>query len=642
MRGKGKRFSWKPSVKTGRCCPARLLVSKKLENITVSYFKTHLGHNFSLRTLRISPDERAQIAKRIESGVSSDRILDDIRDSFLDAEKLERVHLLEKRDLYNIIRDFKINPERAHQDDYISTAYWVETQQKLGEDSPVLLYKQQGDEHEGLENDDFVLAIMTRYQQNLVGSLYNTCKICIDSTHGTSGYNFQLTSIVTVDEFGAGCPVAMCLSARVNEKVMSCFLSAVKNKVGIITATEFMSDDAPTFYNAWCDVMGLPQRKLLCTWHVDRAWRSQLNKIKSKYKQADIYKACRTLLGMLDEEDFRTALENFLILCEEDEDCIEFGKYFMTYYAQRPQEWAYCFRKGACLNTNMFLEALHKKLKYKYLDGKKNRRIDKTIFMIMQFSRDAMFECEIRKFKNKPTSRMRMVRKSHIAAMKIPVSKIKQESENLWNVKSSTGPDTYVVYIVNDDNLCKGCPFTCPDCHACPHRTSCTCADSLIKGNVCKHVHTVALNSGTKLSLFQEEEVETPFPTVDPIKMNHLRVEDNIKLQTLWDTVGGLMTHINPDSKKKLITMMESCKNFCKTNLLRETADGVSEKSEPHNKRPEQQRRVNHSVVKKRKKGETPIEKPTTTEVIHLKNLLGRKSSKIPILIRNFEHCYSK
>ena len=32
--------------------------------------------------------------------------------------------------------------------------------------------------------------------------------ICIDSTHGTNGYDFNLITVMVVDEFGEGFPVA--------------------------------------------------------------------------------------------------------------------------------------------------------------------------------------------------------------------------------------------------------------------------------------------------------------------------------------------------------------------------------------------------------------------------------------------------
>ena len=45
-----------------------------------------------------------------------------------------------------------------------------------------------------------------------------------------------------------------------------------KPKDNLIQPKPFLSDDAEQFWNAWVGVFGLNQtKKLLCTWHVDRA-----------------------------------------------------------------------------------------------------------------------------------------------------------------------------------------------------------------------------------------------------------------------------------------------------------------------------------------------------------------------------------
>lgn len=54
---------------------------------------------------------------------------------------------------------------------------------------------------------DFMLEITTPQQQLLLAEL-GTDKIQIDSTHGINGYEFQLTTLIIVDEFNAGVPVA--------------------------------------------------------------------------------------------------------------------------------------------------------------------------------------------------------------------------------------------------------------------------------------------------------------------------------------------------------------------------------------------------------------------------------------------------
>lgn len=55
---------------------------------------------------------------------------------------------------------------------------------------------------------------------------------------------------MTVDEFVSGCPVAYCFSNPMDEPIFKLFFNKIKEKVGVIETYVFMSDDAPTFYNA--------------------------------------------------------------------------------------------------------------------------------------------------------------------------------------------------------------------------------------------------------------------------------------------------------------------------------------------------------------------------------------------------------
>ena len=46
------------------------------------------------------------------------------------------------------------------------------------------------------------------------------------------------------------------------------------------------------------------------------------------------------------------------------------------------------YRKGTLLNTNMFVVAFHMVLKYVYMKGKVNKRMDKCIFVLLKLTRD--------------------------------------------------------------------------------------------------------------------------------------------------------------------------------------------------------------------------------------------------------------
>ncbi|GFU91904.1 uncharacterized protein TNCV_3192881 [Trichonephila clavipes] len=79
-------------------------------------------------------------------------------------------------------------------------------------------------------------------------------------------------------------------------------------------------------------------------------------------------------------------MEQFIEDLLNDPDTSEFGKYFQQNYAQRPEKWAYCYRKGLGINTNMYFESLHKKIKYHYFDGKHVKRLDVAIDGLLKLS----------------------------------------------------------------------------------------------------------------------------------------------------------------------------------------------------------------------------------------------------------------
>lgn len=115
----------------------------------------------------------------------------------------------------------------------------------------------------------------------------------------------------------------------------------------------------------------------------------------------------------------------------------------------------------------MTLESLHKKLKYCYLDGRQNRRVDKCIEMLLRCSRRLMINRMIRTMKNIPSYRMTNIGSSH---------------------RRSVSEPPYVVQI-DRAAKCEGCPLTCPVCKICVHQFECSCVDYSIKGNFCKHIH---------------------------------------------------------------------------------------------------------------------------------------------------------
>ncbi|GFS74253.1 MULE domain-containing protein [Trichonephila clavipes] len=125
---------------------------------------------------------------------------------------------------------------------------------------------------------------------------------------------------------------------RCSEDVFRIYFSAIKNAVGKIETTIFMTDDAPAFYSAWSYVMGTVKNILLCAWHVTRNWHQNLNKIKNPEKRKIVHKALKAVKDELCLETFSNLMKQFIEDLLNDPDTSEFGKYFQQNYAQRPEK----------------------------------------------------------------------------------------------------------------------------------------------------------------------------------------------------------------------------------------------------------------------------------------------------------------
>ena len=84
------------------------------------------------------------------------------------------------------------------------------------------------------------------------------------------------------------------------------FFKALKQQVGTLVPKWFMSDLAEQFYNAWVATFGNRPHKLVCTWHVDRAWRENLHQVKNNELKANVYHNLRVLLEEQDKDRFDT------------------------------------------------------------------------------------------------------------------------------------------------------------------------------------------------------------------------------------------------------------------------------------------------------------------------------------------------
>ena len=315
--------------------------------------------------------------------------------------------------------------------------------------------------------------------------------ICVDATHGTTMYDFLLITVLVMDEYGEGVPVAWALSNREDQTALAEFFKAIKARVGNLSPKILMSDCAEQFYTAWVGVFeGRPQ-KLLCTWHVDRAWRKKLNEVvPSQEERVTVYHHLRVLLEEMDVSRFNALLQQFLSFLDVSHP--NFLDYFQREYVSHTEEWAYAYRVGAEINTNMFCESFHRVLKIVYLDSKQNRRVDRLLAVLLRFAKDKAFERIQKLEKGKSSHRMKEILRRHKTAVEM-VSKgtvPHQVTENSWQVHSESSEQVYTVTRAKQECSCL---LHCSDCHACIHMYTCSCADAHLQSTICKHSHLVQL-----------------------------------------------------------------------------------------------------------------------------------------------------
>lgn len=399
----------------------------------------------------------------------------------------KRIHLITAKDVDNIDRMIGINTEyRRHNDDSTSIGLWVEEMRSRENDNPVLFYKP-------LEKDnpDFMLIIQSTFQASMLKQFSSQRAVFVDDTHGTNAYGIHLTTLLVVDEYGEGFPVAWCISTHIDTNSISKFFDVIKNNVGNISPKWFMSDDADQFYNAWIKCFQGSPNRILCIWHVLRAWKNNLRTLKDHDKEEEIYHELKVMMDETDQNKFEIMIENAVTKWKTDISAKGFAEYFERHYKFRCTQWARCYRTTSGVNTNMYLEAFHHVLKYNFLKGKRNQRVDRLVHGLMEYLRHKTFDRIIKLEKGKITGRLAQIQNRHDASRKLPDELVSEVDSSMWKVKSEIMDNEYTIEEVT--KTCpENCQLKCNECGICVHLFSCTCPDSLLQHTICKHVHLVA------------------------------------------------------------------------------------------------------------------------------------------------------
>lgn len=129
----GERQRFTGSMKAGGNCPAYLTVKFQAgKGLAVEGCLDHLGHLQKLGHLRIPEDTRLMIVDCLVKEVPVKQVLRMIR-SRID-KGFTREHIVDRKDIHNIKKQYSIDPSRKHEDDYES----VKVKQRQSYSSMVL------------------------------------------------------------------------------------------------------------------------------------------------------------------------------------------------------------------------------------------------------------------------------------------------------------------------------------------------------------------------------------------------------------------------------------------------------------------------------------------------------------------------
>lgn len=576
--------------------------------------------------------------------------MDTYRDK-IDEENVNREDLITRQDIQNIKRTYHINISDGvkHCNDVVSVDLWV-AQCKEDYSNTVLFYKKQGveDDTYNLCAVDFCLILMTDFQKNMINKFGNNI-IAIDGTHGLNNYDFELTTLLVVDECGEGIPVGFMFTNRKDTYIYEVYFNVVKLHVSVITPKTFMSDIVSTFYSAWCSVMGPVSHQLFCSWHIDRAWQQNLSKISDKTKRAEVYKALKCLQQNTSIDEFDMFLENTITQLINDSDTKNFGVYFQNNYGCNYKNWAYCYRKGCGINTNMRLESMHKTIKYFYLDGKKVKRLDKTLHVLLKFIRDKYVNRLISKVKGKYTIHLKEIIQKHMHAMSSNFSVDRdKENDKKWYISTiSNNSDKQEVHCVEKIFNQSCCDLKCKECQVCYHTYTCTCNSFYVANSICKHIHFIEMSYFPKIaeeSLWENPKTsseEEKFcggnssPSIEQSTTLCIKKKDTLKIHTITKLQNTLTKLQNTDSSKlddeifmqiqmhvstidKLLDLPISSTASAVPTFSKSADGGDQSNNEPPNKKIKKQQRF-FSTTNRKKVKQSINKKPSKQEIPNIK-----------------------
>uniref|UniRef100_A0A0A9XBJ9 V-type proton ATPase subunit E n=1 Tax=Lygus hesperus TaxID=30085 RepID=A0A0A9XBJ9_LYGHE len=492
-RGTGKRkIKLQSSNKIDGFCPAAITAAylDPEDTVDVSYTPTHVGHGNDLRRVNLTREQKKMLAEKIESNVPFDQILGEVGGN-VSEERVERIHLLKRRDLHNIKRNLNSSRATQQSNSYGSFDSWAKNNMNTG---LVRFYKPRGvpsSSYPNLAAEDFLMVIANDAQLNLL-EMYGQDCVCFYGSGNLDNCDFQLTTILVLDELHQAIPCALMFSSKSEVASLSIFISVLRNILkGSVSPKVLVVDITDDYRNAWNSVMAPAAYELFSDKQVVQSWRENLRKIKGEKKQKE---TLARLQGILQEKNrgiFSTLLGQTLAELDADEDTSEYAIYFRSEFLAHVRCWAHCYRNHLGFDDNVKIENLHLVLMYINRHCKRVKRLDVAVHSMMNFIREKLYKRTAFGSEVMESASIAIMKDRHQNAVDMIGVQIQRKGDT-W-VFSKSLKSTHKFEIVRSAFDCN-CSTKCEKCKACVHMFRCSCQDFAISWNVCKHIHRVAMH----------------------------------------------------------------------------------------------------------------------------------------------------
>ncbi|PPR02766.1 hypothetical protein CVT24_002240 [Panaeolus cyanescens] len=554
-----------PSKKTG--CSCRLTLSIYKDRVEGFYRSSHnhpLG-NSNARFTAISQDTRHKIEAMLRLGLDPDAVLESIHGNLYDEINFEvarsqgrksvRDDFVNIKDVRRIQKILEQKNVRLAPTDGPSVLKWVQQLQDQGHFVFLKASNSAPPPQSNLAADVFILIIQTRYQSEC-WEKHGRRFGAIDGTHNTTHYeNMTLFTLIAWDRWGHGIPCAWMISSNATENTISFFARQIQSRFPNISPDYFMTDKDQAQINSLKQCF--PRSAiLLCWWHVLHAWQQHF----STSAFPELWTLLKRWVRITDKQEFDRMWDKIKVIAPTS-----VVEYLTTNWLgdETVKQWSAVYRTDRSIfqdsDTNMLVEAWHHVLKGKFMQGKRNRRLDHLIYILVLKVMPyflAKHQYQESGFAG-PDLEVQERRRIEELAAKIDPNDIQQSSSHpddpVFQVKSQSNPS--LTYTVDLDQY---------ECN-CPSFTRITMCKHILAAQqkhpeICNPITSSALDISSS-DTFEHNGSTSSYPTSAP-------VQDHTK-----DLISSLSTliyrlHHIPHSmvdSSKVLELKESLSKFSNT-----------------------------------------------------------------------------